>query len=72
MDTKGELSDADIETYWYDNKGNRISNYEYSKLKESKKKYYRTFHANQAVAAYFLRIGNAIVEDEKKRSIDDF
>lgn len=62
VDTKGEFNNNDADDYWYDKKGNKITGYEYRNLKDSKKKDYRTFYANKEVAAYFMRIGNAIVK----------
>ena len=62
VDSKGEFNNNDTDDYWYDKKGNKITGYEYRNLKESKKKNYKTFYANQEVATYFMRIGNAIVK----------
>lgn len=62
IDSKGEFNNIDTDDYWYDKKGNKITGYEYRNMKESKKKNYRAFYANQEVAAYFMKIGNALVK----------
>lgn len=62
IDSKGEFDNNDVDDYWYDKKGNKITGYEYQNLKESKKKNYKTFYANQEVATYFMKIGNALVK----------
>ena len=38
IDSKGEFDNNDVDDYWYDKKGNKITGYEYQNLKESKKK----------------------------------
>lgn len=62
IDSKGEFGNVDSDDYWYDNKGNTITGYEYHKLSERKKKKYYCFYANREVASYFLEIGNAMVK----------
>lgn len=66
IDTKGEFNSNDVDDYWYDNKGNKITGYEYRNLKDSKKKKYRTFQANREVATYFNKVGKAIAKDSNK------
>ena len=43
IDSKGEFDNNDVDDYWYDKKGNKITGYEYQNLKESKKKNCLTF-----------------------------
>ena len=62
VDLKGEFNNNDEDDYWYDKKGNKITGFEYRNLKESKKKNYKTFYANQEVATYFMKIGKALVK----------
>lgn len=43
--------------YYYDDKGNKITTDDYNTLKKRKQKKYKTFQANQLVAAYLNQIG---------------
>ena len=62
-DTKGELNNQDYDDYWYDNRGQRISGYEYSNLKESKKKNFHKFNANMQFVKFFNKIAEAIINE---------
>ena len=62
-DTKGELNNQDYDDYWYDNRGQRISGYEYSNLKESKKKNFHKFNANMQFVKFFNKIAEAIIKE---------
>ena len=74
-DVKGEFTNIDNDDdngtqYYYDDKGERITNTDYDALKDRKKKKYKTFNANRQVAEYFRTIGKAMdiakpAEDEK-------
>ena len=62
-DTKGEFNNQDYDDYWYDNRGQRISGYEYSNLKESKKKNFHKFNANMQFVKFFNKIAEAIIKE---------
>lgn len=74
-DTRGEFTNIDNDDnngaqYYYNDKGERITNSDYDALKDRKKKKYKTFNANRQVAEYFRTIGKAMesskpAEDEK-------
>lgn len=66
-DKEGQISNADKDDYWYDNKGNRITGLEYRNLSTRKQKKYRAFHANQEVASYFNIIAQALIEELNKK-----
>lgn len=81
IDSAGEFSDEDSESedYYYDDKGNQIDSAVYNSLKDKKKKKYKKFSANKAVAYYFNRIGKAIsaeplndTKEEKKETKEKF
>ena len=61
-DTKGEFNNQDYDDYWYDNRGQRISGYEYSNLKESKKKNFHKFNANMQVVKCFNQIAEEMIK----------
>jgi hypothetical protein len=51
-DTKGEFTNIDTDgenglQYYYNDKGERITNTDYDALKDRKKKHYKTFNANR-------------------------
>ena len=62
-DTKGEFNNQDYDDYWYDNRGQRISGYEYSNLKESKKKNFHKFNANMQFVKFFNKIAEVIIKE---------
>ena len=61
-DTKGEFNNQDYDDYWYDNRGQRISGYEYSNLKESKKKNFHKFNANMQFVKFFNQIAEEMIK----------
>lgn len=61
IDRNGVLNNADLDDYWYDKHGNRITGAEYRNLKDSKKKKYSPFLANQHVAKFLYEIGKSLV-----------
>lgn len=61
IDRNGVFNDEDLDDYWYDNRGNRITGTEYRNLKNNKKKKYSPFLANQQVAKFFYEIGKAML-----------
>lgn len=63
VDTKGELNNQDNDDYWYDNRGHRISGYEYSNLKESKKRNYHKFNANMQFINYFNKVAERVMKE---------
>lgn len=66
MDSKGELNNVDSDDFWYDQKGNAITGYEYLKLSEKKKRKYKCFYANREFVTYFNEIVEAIIVEIKK------
>lgn len=62
LDSKRLLSNEDKDDFWYDERGNQITGEEYRKLKEQKKKKYKSFQANREVATYFYKIAKELVE----------
>ena len=64
IDNRGILNDIDSDDYWYDNRGNRISGFDYSYLSDKKKRKYRTFYANREVATYFNEIAKALIKNQ--------
>ena len=61
-DTKGEFNNQDYDDYWYDNRGQRISGYEYSNLKESKKKNFHKCNANMQFVKFFNQIAEEMIK----------
>lgn len=54
VDIEGRLNNIDSDNSWYDKKWkNKITDYEYNRLKDKKKKKYKQFPANREVATYF-------------------
>ena len=71
IDTKGELNNTDLDDYWYDKKGQRITGAEYRKLKEKKKKNYHEFEANGEVLAFINQIADLMVKKLNEQSKDN-
>lgn len=65
-DKDGVFSDKDLDDYWYDKKGNKITGSEYRSLKDKQKKKYRQFHANREVASYFYKVGKKLADKKAK------
>lgn len=72
-DTKGEFSNTDSDNYYYNNKGQQISQEDYDALKERKQNKYQTFEANRQFASYANQIGKGLREAlaAKNRTSDD-
>ena len=72
-DTKGEFSNTDSDNYYYNDKGQQISQEEYDALKKRKQGKYQTFEANRQFASYASQIGKGLREAlaAKNKTSDD-
>lgn len=72
-DTKGEFSNTDSDNYYYNNKGQQISQEDYDTLKKRKQGKYQTFEANRQFASYASQIGKGLREAlaAKNKTSDD-
>lgn len=72
-DTKGEFSNTDSDNYYYNNKGQQISQEDYDALKKRKQGKYQTFEANRQFASYASQIGKGLREAlaAKNKTSDD-
>ena len=72
-DTKGEFSNTDSDNYYYNNKGQQISQEDYDALKERKQNKYQSFEANRQFASYANQIGKGLREAlaAKNKTSDD-
>lgn len=72
-DTKGEFSNTDSDNYYYNNKGQQISQEDYDALKERKQNKYQAFEANRQFASYASQIGKGLREAlaAKNKTSDD-
>lgn len=72
-DTKGEFSNTDSDNYYYNNKGQQISQEDYDALKKRKQGKYQTFEANRQFASYVNQIGKGLREAlaAKNKTSDD-
>lgn len=61
-DTKGEFSNTDSDNYYYNNKGQQISQENYDALKKRKQGKYQAFEANRQFASYANQIGKGLRE----------
>lgn len=61
-DTKGEFSNTDSDNYYYNDKGQQISQEEYDVLKKRKQGKYQAFEANRQFASYASQIGKGLRE----------
>lgn len=61
-DTKGEFSNTDSDNYYYNNKGQQISQEDYDALKKRKQGKYQAFEANRQFASYASQIGRGLRE----------
>lgn len=70
-DTKGEFSNTDSDNYYYNNKGQQISQEDYDALKKQGK--YQAFEANRQFASYASQIGKGLREAlaAKNKTSDD-
>ena len=72
-DTKGEFSNTDSDNYYYNNKGQQISQEDYDALKKRKQGKYQAFEANRQFASYASQIGRGLREAlaAKSKTSDD-
>lgn len=72
-DTKGEFSNTDSDNYYYNNKGQQISQEDYDALKKRKQGNYQAFEANRQFASYASQIGKGLREAlaAKNKTSDD-
>lgn len=72
-DTKGEFSNTDSDNYYYNSKGQQISQEDYDALKKRKQGKYQTFEANRQFASYANQIGKGLREAlaTKNKTSDD-
>lgn len=72
-DTKGEFSNTDSDNYYYNNKGQQISQEDYDALKRRKQGKYQAFEANRQFASYASQIGKGLREAlaAKNKTSDD-
>lgn len=72
-DTKGEFSNTDSDNYYYNNKGQQISQEDYDALKKKKQGKYQAFEANRQFASYASQIGKGLREAlaAKNKTSDD-
>lgn len=72
-DTKGEFSNTDSDNYYYNNKGQQISQEDYDALKKRKQSKYQAFEANRQFASYASQIGKGLREAlaAKNKTSDD-
>lgn len=72
-DTKGEFSNTDSDNFYYNNKGQQISQEDYDALKERKQGKYQAFEANRQFASYASQIGKGLREAlaAKNKTSDD-
>lgn len=72
-DTKGEFSNTDSDNYYYNNKGQQISQEDYNALKKRKQGKYQAFEANRQFASYVNQIGKGLREAlaAKNKTSDD-
>ena len=61
-DTKGEFSNTDSDNYYYNNKGQQISQEDYDALEKRKQGNYQAFEANRQFASYASQIGKGLRE----------
>lgn len=61
-DTKGEFSNTDSDNYYYNDKGQQISQEDYDALKKRKQGKYQAFEANRQFASYASQIGKGLRE----------
>ena len=72
-DTKGEFSNTYSDNYYYNNKGQQISQEDYDALKKRKQGKYQAFEANRQFASYASQIGKGLREAlaAKNKTSDD-
>ena len=71
-DKNGEFSNTDSDNFYYNNKGQQISQEDYDKLKARKQGKYQTFEANRQFASYANQIGKGLRDAlEAKKATSD-
>lgn len=72
-DRNGEFSNTDTDNFYYNNKGQQISQEDYDKLKTRKQNKFQTFEANRQFASYANQVGKSLrdaIEARKSTSND--
>ena len=59
-DRNGEFSNTDADNFYYNNKGQQISQEDYDKLKTRKQNKFQTFEANRQFASYANQVGKSL------------
>lgn len=70
-DTKGEFSNTDSDNYYYNNKGQQISQEDYDALRKRKQGKYQAFEANRQFASYASQIGKGLREALAAKTSDN-
>lgn len=72
-DRNGEFSNTDADNFYYNNKGQQISQEDYDNLKTRKQNKFQTFEANRQFASYANQVGKSLrdaLEARKSTSND--
>ncbi len=71
-DINGEFSNTDTDNFYYNNKGQQISQEDYDKLKTRKQNKFQTFEANRQFASYANQVGKSLRDAlEARKSTSD-
>lgn len=71
-DRNGEFSNTDTDNFYYNNKGQQISQEDYDKLKTRKQNKFQTFEANRQFASYANQVGKSLRDAlEARKSTSD-
>ena len=71
-DRNGEFSNTDADNFYYNNKGQQISQEDYDKLKTRKQNKFQTFEANRQFASYANQVGKSLRDAlEARKSASD-
>ena len=71
-DRNGEFSNTDTDNFYYNNKGQQISQEYYDKLKTRKQNKFQTFEANRQFASYANQVGKSLRDAlEARKSTSD-
>lgn len=71
-DRNGEFSNTDTDNFYYNNKGQQISQEDYDKLKTRKQNKFQTFEANRQFASYANQVGKSLRDAlEARKSASD-
>ena len=66
-DRNGEFSNTDTDNFYYNNRGQQISQEDYDKLKTRKQNKFQTFEANRQFASYANQVGKSLRDALKAR-----